>query len=96
MAKRIERYSVVRAVFNPKRLDTLRPECLPFIGKTGLFQAMWKIDEEDGGPYVGQWAMGIIKSGCQSWRAEGLERTDELDDLFVGWIPEEDLEIIKQ
>lgn len=50
----MEQHTYVRATFTPKRLDDLKPEAKHFIGKAGVFQAGWIIEE---GPYKGQWAM---------------------------------------
>lgn len=50
-------FSAVRARFNPKRLDTLRPELCGALGAEAVFMYAWPIEEADGGPYVGQWAL---------------------------------------
>lgn len=75
----MERFDIVYAVFKPKQTDDLKPGVSDWIGYRGLWQAMWMVDEEDGGSYVGQWAMGIY---------------DRLDPPppFV-WVPRCDLEI---
>lgn len=77
----MEQFDKVKAYFEPKRLETLRDEAKPFVGKLMTFEALWIIDEEDGGPYVGQWAM----------RACG---ENKLDWLPFGWVPEEDIRIV--
>ena len=73
----------VRARFEPKRMETLRPEARPFIGRTFEWMASWKITEEDGGPYVGQWAFTLSYS-------------PENEGLNFGWAPEEDLVFTKE
>lgn len=52
----IQPWDKVTARFNPKRVETLKPELLGAIGVTAEFRCSWIIDEEDGGPYVGQGA----------------------------------------
>jgi len=46
-----------RARFEPTRTDDLRPGLLGLVGTAATFEAGWQFEEEDGGPYVGQWAM---------------------------------------
>ena len=53
----MKQFEVITGYYEPKRMDTLRDIAKPFIGKLLNFKAMWLVDEEDGGPYVGQWAM---------------------------------------
>jgi hypothetical protein len=53
----IEALRVYRARFEPVRRDDLRPGMADYIGTEATFEAGWRIDDEDGGPYVGQWAM---------------------------------------
>ena len=57
MKSSYERFDIVDAVFRPIRIDDLKPGVSDFIGHRGKWQASWMIDEEDGGNYVGQWAM---------------------------------------
>ena len=52
-----ERFQVVKARFAPVDLHTLRPEAYPHVGEVLDWEVVWKITEEDGGPYAGQWAM---------------------------------------
>jgi hypothetical protein len=77
----MELYEKVQAYFEPKRTETLRDEARPFIGKLMTFEALWLIDEEDGGPYVGQWAMRACAENGLDW-------------LPLGWVPEEDIRIL--
>lgn len=51
-----KQYKSVEARFTPKRFSTLRAELKPLIGTVATFCYVWVIGEEDGGPYVGQWA----------------------------------------
>ena len=74
-----KRYKTVKAIFRPKIIETMREECLPYIGKTGIFEYSWIIDE---GQYTGQWAMGIY------------DRSGEFKYFYASWVPEEDLEIL--
>jgi len=53
----MERFDIVDATFEPLNRDDLKPGIAEFIGHRGLWQAVWMIDEDDGGSYVGQWAM---------------------------------------
>ena len=46
----------IEATFRPKDLSTLRDRAKPLIGQRLRWQALWAINGEDGGPYVGQWA----------------------------------------
>ncbi len=67
---------VIEATFSPKRLDTLKPEVRPLIGVRMQFDHLWRIDPEDGGPYVGQ----------DAWQAKGHPEagwfpTEDLDDV---------------
>jgi hypothetical protein len=72
----------VRAVFQPKNMSTLKPECLPWVGKAGTWMASWLMDKDD--PFPGQWAMGI-------------DFRDEVWKEFpASWVPEEDLVIVEQ
>lgn len=41
--------------FHPINTKDLKPAALPFIGKAGVWQYLWIIEE---GEYAGQWAMG--------------------------------------
>lgn len=54
---KFHQYGRVRAIFEPKRLDTLKPAARKFIGREAVFEALWQITEEDGGSYIGQFAM---------------------------------------
>jgi len=44
-------------------------------------EALWIIDEDDGGPYVGQWAMQACAENGIDW-------------LPLGWVPEEDISVL--
>ena len=58
----LERFDTVDATFKPKRTDDLKPRVNEWIGRRCIWEALWMIDEDDGGSYVGQWAMmPIIK-----------------------------------
>jgi len=67
--------------FEPKVLDTLDEKAKPYIGKKMQFEALWRITEEDGGPYVGQWALRALRKNSSEW-------------LPIGWIPQEDIRFV--
>jgi hypothetical protein len=67
------------ATFLPKRLETLRPHGLQFIGRRGVWHTAWIITPDDGGPYVGQWACASFDSGLSE----------------LGWIPFEDFDDVE-
>jgi hypothetical protein len=52
----LQQYGTIEATFSPKHLDTLRDDARQYIGQRMRFTVAWWIDDEDGGPYVGQWA----------------------------------------
>lgn len=56
LSETIQPWDKVVARFNPKRTQTLRPELASVVGVTAQFTCSWIIDEDDGGPYVGQGA----------------------------------------
>ena len=75
----MEQFDEITGYFEPKRMDTLRDRAKPFVSKLLNFKAMWLVEEEDGGPYVGQWAM---------------EPSDENGNcLPIGWVPFEDIRL---
>lgn len=78
----MERFEVIDAIFNPKRTDDLKPGMDKWIGRRCLWEAQWLIEEEDGGDYIGQWAMmPIIKPGRKH------------PDFKYVWVPLCDLDI---
>jgi hypothetical protein len=79
-----ERFQKVRAVFRPRHTDTLRPEAHQYIGQTFDWMAAWPITEEDGGRYVGEWAMTL------AYREDGSLP------INFGWVPSGDLEPVKE
>ena len=74
----MEQFETVTATFQPKVLNTLRPGCELWIGKSGKWTASWIIED---GPYAGQWAMGVHVLD-ETWRY-----------FPAAWTPEEDLVI---
>ena len=72
---------IVEGFFRPKNTENLREEGMPYIGKLLFFQPMWKITEEDGGNYVGQWAFMACDKNLK-WH-------------HMGWVPEEDIDVIE-
>ena len=80
---KIQRFDLFDATFKPKKTDDLKPGVDKWIGYRGIWQAMWMIEEEDGGSYVGMWAMGI-------YDVTKLNPPPP----FI-WVPECDLEIHK-
>ena len=71
----------VRAIFKPHSLDTLKPECLPWVGVEGVFSADYIRDKDE--MFAGQWAFGIPF------------RSKEWQDFPAAWLPECDLEILE-
>lgn len=69
------------ATFQPVQVGTLKPGVERWIGQRFLWEALWCITEEDGGPYVGQWACTPIQA--DPYRLLGLEP--------AAWAPLEDL-----
>jgi hypothetical protein len=51
------------ATFQPQQTDDLKPGVAEMIGVRCEWEVAWFIEEEDGGPYVGQWA-------CAAYRPE--------------------------
>lgn len=43
----------ISAIFRPKRIETLRPDAFPFVGKRAIFRASFTLEEEEGS-YGGQ------------------------------------------
>jgi hypothetical protein len=71
----LQQYQTLQGFFVPTKLD-LKPEVAKSIGKLFTFKAVWTISEDEGGPYVGQWAMQIV---------------DPDKDLSFAWVPFEDV-----
>lgn|GEM_PF-1717388 len=81
----LQPYDLVRATFAPKRIDDLKPEAAWWVGKTASWRVAWLITPEDGGPYVGQWAMTLSR---ESDAETGPHNA-------VGWVPSGDLEDVE-
>lgn len=63
--RNLKRSDIVDATLRPKRVDDLKPGMHAWIGRRCLWEVQWMIDEEDGGDYVGQYAMMPIREpGC--------------------------------
>ncbi len=69
-----------RAIFKPKNIDTLKPECFAYIGKEMIVRAVWI---EDSGPYKGQWIF-------QQKIPDNLDLTN----WMPCFLPEEDFEFL--
>lgn len=50
---------LVKAIFSPRRVDDLKAGATDLIGLSGLFEALWVIEE---GPYAGEWAMRMPRN----------------------------------
>ena len=74
----MRQFDRVTRLFAPLRMDTLKPEALPYVGRITEWWALWIIEVEDNPTFAGQWAMGSISA---SWRS-----------FPFSWVPEEDLE----
>ncbi|GGC86783.1 hypothetical protein [Chelatococcus reniformis] len=79
-------YSRYRAMYSPKRMADLKPGSAAFIGKTGVFEAIWRISKDDGGPYVGLWAMGVPREWMDT-----VPKATRWGDCWV-WVPACDIE----
>ncbi len=64
----------VKATFNPKRTDDVRPELTPLIGKSTEFYYAWIMDDEDQFPNV--WALASFDREFGYWVPEF-----DLDDI---------------
>lgn len=71
---------IIRATFQPKRLDTLKPDAAEHVGETFDWEFLWEIGEDDSAVYAGQAA----------WQP--LDPNRALP--WFGWVPTEDLEEI--
>ena len=80
----LQQFQKVRAVFRPRRTDDLHNNSSQYIGQEFTWTAAWMITEEDGGPYVGEWAMTL------AYRDDGEQPVN------FGWVPSGDLEINDQ
>jgi len=70
---------VIEATFNPKIVETLRPESKEHVGKRYIFKYCWHVTEEDGGDYVGQPVFANYDNHVS----------------YFGWVPLEDLDDIR-
>lgn len=78
----LQPHETIEATFQPRTKDTLKPECLTWIGHRCLWQVLWIIDE-DNSKYVGEAACMMLPIGRDSlpyWVPSG--------DLFVHRIAE--------
>lgn len=67
----------------------MKPSAKRFIGREAIFEYAWEITEEDGGPYVGQYAMQTPRE----WDGEMDRGNGGFDGFF--WVPEDDLRILE-
>jgi len=49
--------AMLAARFHPRQVDDLVPGGVKLIGAFGLFEAMWRIEDDE--PYAGEWAMKV-------------------------------------
>jgi len=54
---KIRQFDRFRAIFNPRLIKTLKPECKDFIGMEFEVTASWIIEHNI--DYKGQWAMAV-------------------------------------
>lgn len=92
--KTINRHDIVIGYFNPIRVETLKPESLIHIAKMIEFTAGWLIDEDDGGPYVGQFALCPLRVITLQERTTS-KIYDQSPSINMGWVPEEDVTILE-
>lgn len=78
----MDRYDIVDATFQPVKVRDVKLGAKGWIGRRCNWEAQWLIDEDDGGSYVGQWAMMPI--------IRPLERHPEFPYI---WVPLCDLKI---
>jgi hypothetical protein len=78
----MHQFDKVRAVFEPKRVDNLKPGAELWIGREGIFRASWLIEADE--DYGGQWAMSVPRDW---W--------DWSEPYPGSWVPECDLRIIE-
>ena len=84
-------YTPKKGIFKPQRLETLKPEAKPFIGKEFLFEYMYRLDRK---PYVGQVAYQVSRPDGIGYR-EWMDSMSEAEQDFAGlWIPEEDIDFM--
>jgi hypothetical protein len=76
----LEPFDTFIATFQPRRTDDLKPGVAEWIGWSGVWQAMWMIQEGESTKFVGQWA-------C----APQYDRNTV--SLPFAWVPDEDLVI---
>lgn len=74
--------SRVRARFEPKRMDNLRPCMVPLVGRTFEFECYGTMDQGD---YDGQ----------TIWFMDRKHDTEILEESRGYWSPREDLEIVE-
>lgn len=74
------------AVFSPRRTDDLRPEIIPYIGKTLVFQCAGRQAEND--VFPGQYLWFALADGESS---EGREY-GKTHPALQWWLPDEDLD----
>jgi len=90
----LKRHQLLIGYFNPIETGTLKPEAFQYIGKLLMFNVAWKIENNDIGAYAGQWALLPIKvisiEERMNWKTEKFTTT-----INMGWIPEEDINIIE-
>lgn len=74
---KIEPFKTYKGKFLPKIDENLRAEAQYYSQKEMYFKSLWVI--EDGGDYVGQWAM------------EPFYDIECRHPILIGWIPQEDI-----
>ena len=80
----VQRHDIIDATFRPKRIDSLRPGMARWVGYRGRFCVWWTVTPEDGGPYVGQYAIGPEAARCVPGHMLPLDGL---------WAPQEDFEL---
>lgn len=76
----LRQYDKIRGIMEPKRTDDLKPSAFWFVGQERDWDVLWMIEPEDGGPYVGQFAIGMVLK-------DGEPRPD------FTWVPECDIRV---
>ena len=70
----MKQFEIVTATFQPRRRDDLKPRAVLWVGVRMHWQAAWVVEREDGGPYIGHWAMVPIDPTPKGREA-------------LGWVP---------
>lgn len=57
----LEQFDRIEATFQPRRTDDLKAGAVEWIGRRVVWDVAWLITDEDGGPYVGEFACTLAE-----------------------------------